>query len=177
MSGARPQAPADDPLPVSDLLDRIARLPGCSVLPPTGPPPDGLVLPPGLTALYRMCGGLRLFHGSDYPLTVRPPNGLVPVNQVLLDRWPLGDHSDTWYALADTGDGDLIAVDLDPDRLGRCYDSSAWTHAIAGSCAVVATSPTDLLTRAVTGNGDRWWWLQPGFRSLGDAYDRTQGRA
>jgi hypothetical protein len=52
-----------------------------------------------------------------------------------------------------------------------CYDSFHEVHGMPGSCAVVALSFTDLLERLLAARGGHWYWLEPGFASLGDAYD------
>jgi hypothetical protein len=39
---------------------------------------------------------------------------------------------------------------------------------------IVARSFTDLLSRLLRAEGNHWYWLEPGFEPLGDAYDDAE---
>ena len=82
----------------------------------------------------------------------------------------MGDISDLWFSIADDGNGDYLSIDLAPGRLGICYDSFHETHGVAGSTPVIARSFTELLTSLLQSRGNRPYWLEDGFVSLGDAY-------
>ncbi len=85
-----------------------------------------------------------------------------------------GDISETWYILADDLNGDYFTIDLSRERLGRCYDSFWDSHAQVGDSPIVATTFTDFLVRMLNNNGQHWYFLQPEFVSLGDAYDTPE---
>ena len=81
------------------------------------------------------------------------------------------DISASWYVIANDGSGEYLTIDLDPARLGRCYDSFSDPSWRGGLMPNHRASFTDLLERLVANQGRHWYWLQPGFRSIGDAYD------
>jgi len=158
---------------VAEILQRIRGLAGCKVHPAQGLPdvPQPHTLPDDLRRFYSLCGGLSLLEDAEYPAFISRPKELVPANPVIIGEQVNDDISTSWYIIANDGSGEYLTIDLDPARLGRCYDSFSDRHGVAGSCPIIATSFTDLLERLVTNQGRHWYWLQPGFRSLGDAYD------
>lgn len=162
--------PAGD---VSELIERVRTTPGCAVRPAAGFPdlPRGIGLPPDLYDFYRACGGVDLFQGARYPISVVGPGRLVSSNLAVLGETGLGDMSDQWFTIAVTPDREYLSIDLDPARLGRCYDSFHEVHGLVGDSTVVAESFTDLLGRLIANSGGHWYWLEADFQSLGDAYD------
>lgn len=62
------------------------------------------------------------------------------------------DISSNWYIIGRDMNKEYITIDLNPLRLGRCYDSYWENHGVPGNCAIIATTFTELIT-------------------LGDAYD------
>lgn len=82
------------------------------------------------------------------------------------------DISSSWYVIADAEDGNYITIDCNQNRLGKCYESFEYSHAVAGSCPVVALSFTELLNNIFDYKGDYFFWKDnPNFISHGDAYD------
>ena len=157
-----------------ELLERIADLADCDLLPPAGQPSlrAALARPDDLRLFYDLCGGAVLFRDALYSVAIRAPEELVPANPVIVGEPCPEDITDTWHLVADGRDGSqFISLDLHPDRLGRCYDSFHETHGLVGDSPVIATSFTQLLERLVSSSGRRWFWLEPGFESHGDAYD------
>jgi antitoxin YokJ len=131
----------------------------------------GHLFPADLRQFYELCGGVDFFAGSDYPSQISPPGGLVLANSVIAGSRVPDDISDSWYIIA-RGDGsEFMTIDLHPDRTGICYDSFLEIHGAPGSEAIIATSFTDLLERILANQGRHWYWLEPDFVSLGDAYD------
>lgn len=159
------------------LLDELVRREDCVLLPPAGPPAvqQGDLLPDDLRLFYERCGGGSVRTGHAYGLDLRPPRGLVPTNTVTVPLEEL-DISSHWYVVANGAGStiDLVSIDLHPDRVGLCYDSFWDVHASPGNCAVVATSFTDLLRRALSSRDESWWWTEEAFEGLGDAYDGTE---
>lgn len=158
---------------VAEILQRIRGLAGCEVYAPERQPDVAPphALPEDLRRFYSLCGGLSLFEGAEYPAFFSRPKELVPANPVIIGEQVDDDISASWYIIANDGSGEYLTIDLNPARLGRCYDSFSDRHGVAGSCPIIATSFTDLLERLVGNHGRHWYWLEPGFRSLGDAYD------
>jgi antitoxin YokJ len=158
---------------VNELVELARATPDCVVHPVAGIPslPPGVELPADLLGFYRKCGGLEFFQSSDYPISIAPPDRFRPTNLAVLGEAVLDDRSDRWFTIGITPDREYLSIDLDPARLGCCYDSFHEIHGLVGESAVVAISFTDLLARLFGNAGRHWYWLQPDFESLGDAYD------
>jgi hypothetical protein len=158
---------------VSALIQRIQSTPGCSLVAPRGLPvlEPGHVLPSDLSEFYGLCGGATLFGEAPYSAAVLPPERCVPANPVIVGDSSEDDISASWYLLVDDGNRNYLSIDLHPQRLGRCYESFFDTHGVAGSCPVVAMSFESLLGQLLNNNGRHWFWMQPEFEPLGDAYD------
>jgi hypothetical protein len=156
------------------ILQDVARTPDCTIRPPVGQPaslPERLNLPQDAREFYQECGGATLFASSAYSVDVLPPDQVVPANPVIVGEEFPEDRSARWVTVAALPNGDYITMDLDPERLGHCYDSSHEVHGVVGSCAVIATSFSGLLRSLLEAGGGYWYWLEDDFVDLGDAYD------
>lgn len=160
---------------IRQLISNIRNNPNCTVYPPSGLPVvnEYHVLPDDLRTFYEICGGLRLFSKSDYPVSIVSSKDVALANPVIVGELYEDDISSTWYVIAKDGNGEHLTIDLSKERLGRCYDSFFDRHGVAGSCPIIARSFTDLLLRLFENKGQYWYWLQPDLVSLGDAYDNT----
>jgi hypothetical protein len=161
------------PSEIDRLLDVARQADGCVVHPPAGLPTVGVghLLPDDVRAFYSSCGGVDLYPGAMYPISLLPPQQVEPANPVIVGEQVDDDISASWYLIAVSDQDEYVTIDLHPDRLGRCYDSFYEVHGVAGSCPIVAMRFTDLFARLLAAEGGRWYWLEDGFRSLGDAYD------
>jgi hypothetical protein len=157
---------------VSALVATASRSDRCRVHPPAGRPdlPAGVVLPEDLAAFYDLCGGVDLFPDGDYGISIVGPGELLPSNVVIVGEQFDDDPSSSWHIIARTSDREYLSIDLSPDRNGRCYDSFHEIHGIVGSSPVIARNFTELFERLENSRGGHWYWLEPGFDSLGDAY-------
>jgi antitoxin YokJ len=155
------------------LVDQVKAEPTCRVLAPAGLPAVSAryVCPPDLLEFYSLCGGISLFESSAYSMRLSSPAELVPANPVIRGEPGGDDISSAWHVIGWGENSQYLTIDLHPERLGRCYDSFWDSHAIQGSCPVIALSFSDLLEALIRNKGEHWYWLQPSFRSLGDAYD------
>lgn len=167
---------------LDDLLLEIQTTPDCRVDVPRGLPLSEHAhrLPDDVRQFYQQCAGLSLAEHSLYPVSIVPPTQCLLANPVILGEMAGrtqqaegNDLSWSWYIIAECGDGDYLTIDLDPQRLGRCYDSFHETHGLVGDTPIIALSFTELLTRLYVKRGQHWYWLQPDFVSLGDAYDEV----
>lgn len=157
-----------------DLIAKIAATPGCSVLPPVGVPRphDGHVMPQDLLDFYELAGGCALFKTAAYPFAVVPASRFRLANPDIVGEVVEDDITSSWYIVGEgVNSSEYVTIDLHPDRLGRCYDSFWDRHGIPGSCPVIAVSFSDLIKRMLQNGGRHWYWLQPYFDSLGDAYE------
>lgn len=157
---------------IAALIKAIAETKGSAVLPPSGQPvvADEHRLPSDLVEFYSLCGGVRLFEDSAYPIRIVEPQGVVPANPEIVGLECPGDMTESWYIVARGGSEEAISIDCDPLRLGRCYDSFWDRHGVAGSCAIVALSFSELLTRLHNAGGGYWYWLVEDGSGYGDAY-------
>ena len=128
-------------------------------------------LPADLRRFYELCGGADLFVGDDFECRVVPPSEFLPANRVILGEEFPDDRSDSWFVVTSTPEEPLAVIDLDESRRGRCYDAFHESYGVAGSMPVIADSFTNLLVSLLSNAGRHWYWLQPEWISLGDAYD------
>ena len=158
---------------VEEVVGLIAATPDCRVLPAAGRPhvAEPRLLPDDLARFYDLCGGAVLFGTASYSTRIVPPAEVVPANPVIRGEAIEDDISEAWYILADDLNGDYFTIDLSRERLGRCYDSFWDRHAQPGESQIVAETFTDFLLRMLDNEGRHWYFLQPEFVSLGDAYD------
>jgi antitoxin YokJ len=155
-----------------DLIEEVRATESCEVFPPEGVPAVGHThqLPADVEDFYRFCGGARFFKDSPYSLEIVSPSDFVLANPVILGELYEDDISSNWYIVGRSGPEQSITIDLNPDRLGLCYDSFHEVHGVAGSCSIIATSFTDLVRRILDNRGGYWYWLSESFVPIGDAY-------
>ncbi|MCM3749953.1 SMI1/KNR4 family protein [Paenibacillus pasadenensis] len=157
---------------LDELIQKISHSHDCTVFPPAGQP-SGMRhdIPGDLETFYKLCGGMLLFEGMDYSITIVPPDQFKTANLVILGEEIEDDRSSDWFVIATDGHSQYITFDLNSNRLGRCYDSFHDRHGIAGSTDVIAHSFTELLTRLFEYGGKYCYWLEDNFSYMGDAYD------
>jgi antitoxin YokJ len=161
------------------LIARMRITDDCVVHAPQGMPhpSDGHRIPPDVEQFYALCGGGLLFPHSAYTTVIVPPTKFVQINHALYEGDEIimtggsQDRSDSWYILAGTGNGNYVSIDLSSEKNGWCYDSSFDGHGVAGSCPILARSFSDFLLATIQKRGGYWYWLEPTFSTLGDAYD------
>jgi hypothetical protein len=165
---------------LSQLLDAIQKIPDCDIRPPQGLPSVAAnhVVPNDLLEFYSLCGGVSLFSSSAYSMEIVPPSRCISANPVIFIgiseaqlRASRDDISWSWYIIGEGKNRQYITTDFALERLGRCYDSFWDSHAMPGYSPIIARSFTELLSGLVSNQGQHWYWLQPNFQSLGDAYD------
>lgn len=133
--------------------------------------PDPTELPADLRRFYELCGGADLFLGEDFECSIVAPSGFLPANPVMIGEKFPDDRSASWFVVATDPDEPLAVMDLDASRRGRCYDAFHDVYGVAGSMPVVAESFSGLLGSLLRHAGRHWYWLEPGWTTLGDAYD------
>src|SRR5262249_24564059 len=92
-------------------------------------------------------------------------------NPVILGTDYVDDISHSWYIVATDDAGAWITIDTSEERNGWCYDSFHETHAVGGICEIVALSFCDLVRQLVDCRGENFFWLEPSFHRIGNAYD------
>lgn len=163
------------------LLDHIAHGPDCVVFPPTGQPTVAPihVVPKDVQAFYELCGGLIIGQGAFWRARIVGPDEWVLATDKILDvdtaamarKQQPEDRSWDWYIIAEVENANYLAIDCGRLHTGRCYDAHWETYGAPGDMPVVATSLTALIERLYEHIGQRWYWLEPRFPALGDAYD------
>lgn len=159
---------------INHLIKKVKALPNCRVHEPTELPiidENKHILPDDLKDFYTICGGLTLFENAEYPIHIVPPEEFVLANPIIVGELCEEDISSNWYTVCNDGKSDYLTIDLNKERLGRCYDSFFDRHGLVGESQIIATSFTDLLEKLIKNKGQYWYWLKDGFESLGDAYD------
>jgi hypothetical protein len=78
----------------------------------------------------------------------------------------------SWYVLADYENGNFFTIDLDPKRLGRCYDSNHELHPIESY--MVAASFDDFLKRILANPEAPEDGGEAEFENLGNPYENLQ---
>ena len=158
---------------VKQLLTQINTLPNCRIFEPSRLPIIDVkkhILPNELKEFYSLCGGLVLFENEEYPIYLVSPDKFVLANPIIVGELCGEDISSNWYIICNDGTDDYLTIDLNGDRLGRCYDSFFDRHGLVGESQIIATSFTDLLERLIKTKGQYWYWLRSDFIALGDAY-------
>lgn len=119
-----------------------------------------------------------MFNSSAYSMDIVPPSRFVLANPVIFIGVSKNELNETgvdiswsWYIVGEGENRQYITIDLSFERLGRCYDSFWDSHAMPGYTPIVARSFTDLLSDLLLNRGKHWYWLQPDFRPIGDAYE------
>ena len=163
---------------IETLVREIARDTSCRIFPAGGIPhcanPNGTSIPADMLQFYNLCGGLVIGQGSGYEVRIVPPGACQQSNNTALGdsaKVLPDDISWQWYNIADIGDGDYLSVDLSHRCNGWCYDSFQETYGLAGEMPIIARSFIELLSQLYAHRGQYWYWLQPTFLPLGDAYD------
>lgn len=158
---------------IDTLLENIRNTPDCHIYPATTLPviQEEHLLPDDLRRFYTLCGGATLFDNSGYDIRIVSPEEVTLANPIIVGELYPEDISSTWYILAKMVDSDFITIDLSRERCGRCYASFWDVHGVAGSCPIIARAFIDFLSETLLNRGQYWYWLQPGFKRIGDAYD------
>lgn len=154
------------------LLDRIKANQSCKVYSSKGIPAlNNHVLPKDLSEFYTLCGGVLLFENENYGIEIIGPKEFVVANPVIVGETCEEDITGEWYIIARDNNGDYLTIDLNKNRIGRCYDSFYDRHGVVGECPIIAFSFSELLEKLIESKGGYWYWLEKNFISLGDAYD------
>jgi len=160
---------------VKEMLYHLKNNSNFEVKEPCGYPKlkSGHILPDDMKEFYYMCGGIVCYTDSGgFPIEILSPSDVKLANLVLLGEDYEDDISSSWYLIADAEDGNYISIDCNSSRLGRCYESFEYSHAVAGNCPVIALSFTELLINVFEYTGDYFYWKDnPEFNGHGDAYD------
>jgi hypothetical protein len=157
--------------PLEDILNELQSREDCIFRPATGLPvlPDGLILPPDLAAFYSRFSEAKLFgNPADPRYHIQPPAEFVQIGMAILGEPTSQPLQQSWFALAHVLDGNYIAIDCHPSRLGYCYDAFHETIDDLNYCRVIARSFTELMNRAAAAR-DEAWWLGEGFEGYGYA--------
>jgi hypothetical protein len=157
---------------LANLIGKIRTTNGCRVAAPSGYPslPVAYSLSDDLLQYFSTCGAIELFTDADYPLSIASPSTFTSANIEIVGEVIENDITASWFVCARGRTGEYITIDLNPARLGWCYDSYEDRHGVAGSCPIIARSFAEFLERAFSTRGGRHYWLLDSFQSYGDAY-------
>ncbi|AWK03528.1 SMI1/KNR4 family protein [Flavobacterium crocinum] len=163
---------------ITELIEMIKQDKNCNVRPANHDIAMPANIPEDLKEFFELTDGIRLFEERSFGINIVGRKDFIPTNKRLYPpddvMWEeIEDHvSNEWYLIAETEQlSQYISVDLTKERFGQCYDSFYETHSLEGDSAIVAKNFTDLLYNLYSNKGKHWYWLQPEFIKLGDAYD------
>lgn len=156
--------------PIAEVFENLRSRSDCAFRPPTGLPKlrEGHQLPDDLRWYYSQFSGAELFgeRDDDAPDLFGPTYRLLPADKFIqIGHAICGEESalpiqKSWYSLADVQDGNFLAIDCHPARLGCCYDAFHETIDDLSYCNVIALSFTELMNVAVKSERNAWW-LEP----------------
>jgi hypothetical protein len=151
---------------IDEILDELQGRKDCVFLPSAGLPTlsEGLRLPDDLRRFYERFSEARLFGDrSDPRYHIPPPGEFVQIGFAIYSQPTSNAVQRSWYALAHVRDGNYIAIDCAPSRLGYCYDAFHETIDDLSYCGVIARSFTELMNRAAAGGDEAWWLRDKGY--------------
>lgn len=161
---------------IQELIKKIRCNDNFEIKPPCGLPilMYEHVLPDDLKEFYQICGGIDCYiEDGGFPMQILAPNRFKLANELLLGEKYVDDISSSWYVIIDVEDGNYISIDCNTERIGKCYESFEYSHAVRGNCPIVALSFSELLENIVNYKGDYFFWKgNSTFISHGDAYDK-----
>lgn len=175
------------PSRLRDLLSEIEARQGCAVESPDGTEVSVDArhrVPTDLRALHRSCAGVLFHVDRDYPWWLTGPSGVVPAGPLLLTPEVAeqvaaeepADLTNSCYVIAQESpgvvSGQLVVIDLHPEREGRCYLTAWDSFGLVGEMPIVALSVAELLQWLLHLGGENPMDHLP---DLGDAYDARQG--
>lgn len=158
---------------IEELIKKISKMNNCKIEPANQMPilKNGHKLPEDLKKFYELCGGIELFKNSNYKISIMSPQEFKLANPIIVGELCEEDISSEWYIIAKDINGEYITIDLNYDRLGKCYDSFWDRHGVVGECSIIALSFFELLEKLVKSNGEYYYWLEDNYMPYGDAYD------
>lgn len=158
---------------IIELIEKIKNSKDCTVFKSCGFPSIGKSarLPNDLKQFYEKCGGMSLFPNKRFGFKIVNPQEFIVANPVIVGDICEYDISSNWYIICSYKESNYITIDLQKDRLGRCYDSFWDRHGVVGECAIIAESFTELISNLFNSRGETIYWLDADFQCKGDAYD------
>jgi len=160
---------------ISEILIELRKDSNFEIVPACGQPilKEGHILPKDLKEFFDMCGGISCYiNNGGFPIDILSPSGFKQANELLLGSGYEDDISSSWYTIVDAKDGNYITIDCNKVRLGKCYESFEYSHAVSGNCPIIALSFTELLNNIFKYKGDYFYWKDNGkIKLYGDAYD------
>jgi hypothetical protein len=156
---------------INDILNELHSRSDCVFRPATRLPslPERLQLPPDVAEFYSRFSEARLFGDPlDPRYHILPPEEFAQIGMAIYGQPTSEPLQRSWFALAHVQDGNYIAIDCDPARLGYCYDAFHETIHLLAHCRIICRSFTELMSRAADA-GDDAWWLGDRFETYGYA--------
>jgi antitoxin YokJ len=156
---------------IDDLIRRMQQSPRCRVLPPAGQPklPEPFALPPELARFYELCGGVEFLeedHGPYSRYRIVAPAEVVDICMATVGDAELREPPlDGWFAVGEDDNSEHVAIELNEDGYGRCYDVFHETFSDPYSARIVALSFIELVERLFARG--RSYWFDDGFETYG----------
>ncbi len=129
-------------------------------------------MPEDIKRFYSLCGGIECYvNYGGFPIKILEPTKVRLSNLVILGELYDDDLSSSWYTIVDAEDGNYVSIDFNSNRMGICYESFEYSHALKNNCPIIAKSFTELLLNIYKYSGDYFFWKEENAEDYGDAYD------
>lgn len=161
---------------IEEMINKFRTLPNCAVWPPNGLPVTDAShpIPDDVLEFYRLCGGMSVFNEDRCGINIVAPEDVKPADSIILEpktaHFRTNELSKDFYVIGYDEDSQWITIDLNPNRLGRCYESFWDSYAGPGTSPIIALSFSQLLEHFISFQ-DADFWDMPNFEAYGDAYD------
>lgn len=156
---------------IDDLIRLMQQSPRCRLVPAVGQPalPEPFTLPPEVQRFYALCGGVEFFEQDGGPRSRFRIVGPAEVVDICMAT--VGDAEfrepplDGWFVVGEDDNSEHVAIELNKDGYGRCYDVFHETFCDPYSARVIALSFTELVERLFARG--RSYWFDDGFQAYG----------
>ncbi|WP_299432247.1 SMI1/KNR4 family protein [uncultured Aquimarina sp.] len=162
---------------IKKLLEIINKDKNCSLLSKKKEEINNLNLPEDLKFYFENYKELNLFLDEPYGSKIVGIDNFKNANKAFYPEGDViweeleGDISNDWFIIGENIEmSQYITIDLNKERIGRCYDSFYEIHADPDFSPIIALSFTELLKNLYSSKGKELYWNEPTFESLGIAY-------
>ncbi|MCG8550320.1 MAG: SMI1/KNR4 family protein [Desulfobacterales bacterium] len=161
---------------ISKILIKIQNSDGCDVFPAQGQPKlaSKVIIPEDMRLFYELCGGVKLFSNKEYHWRILAPNEIALAEKSILDESEIIPELGNLFLIADDGNGDYLAINLDRKSNGYVVDAFHETFGVIGDTPVIAFSFTELLESLYENSGEYPFWLSDKSNQYKDWFEINQ---
>lgn len=156
---------------IADLIGQMQKSARCRVLTPSGQPklPEPFKLPMEVARFYELCSGVEFLdqdHGSYARYRIVAPSKMLDICMATVGDGGFREPPlDGWFVVGEDDNSEHVAIELNHDGYGRCYDVFHETFSDPYSARVIALTFTELVERLFARG--RSYWFDDGFENYG----------